>query len=129
MIQQKLLTVTVPCYNSEAYMRGCVDSLLAGGERVEIIIIDDGSTDNTGAIADEYADDFETQLAALQQRRPECDVAYSVVIGEKEYALDTRTLDLKNQDISQLLERLADPAVRPRILHDIFHDTLRPLRW
>ena len=29
----KLLTVTVPCYNSAAYMERCVDSLLAGGER------------------------------------------------------------------------------------------------
>ena len=47
------------------------------------------------------------QLAALQQRRPECEVTYNVVLGEKEYALDTKTLDLKNQDISQLLERLA----------------------
>lgn len=36
-------------------MRKCVDSLLLGGSRVEIIIIDDGSTDKTGQIADEYA--------------------------------------------------------------------------
>ena len=51
----KLLTVTVPCYNSAAYMENCVNSLLVGGEKVEIIIIDDGSTDETGRIADEYA--------------------------------------------------------------------------
>ena len=42
----KLLTVTVPCYNSEAYMEKCVDSLLKGGDRVEIIIINDGSKDS-----------------------------------------------------------------------------------
>ena len=57
-MSQKLLTVTVPCYNSQDYMRGCVESLLTGGERVEIIIIDDGSTDATGAIADEYASKY-----------------------------------------------------------------------
>ncbi len=51
----KLLTVTVPCYNSQDYMESCIDSLLPGGDRVEIIIIDDGSTDATGAIADGYA--------------------------------------------------------------------------
>lgn len=51
----KLLTVTVPCYNSEAYMEKCLDSLLTGGERVEILVIDDGSTDRTGEIADRYA--------------------------------------------------------------------------
>ena len=32
----KLLTVTVPCYNSQDYMEKCIDSLLRGGERVEI---------------------------------------------------------------------------------------------
>ena len=55
MLQQKLLTVTVPCYNSEAYMRTALDSLLTGGDALDIIIIDDGSKDGTGAIADEYA--------------------------------------------------------------------------
>ena len=35
----KLLTITVPCYNSENYMKKCVDSLLEGGENVEILIL------------------------------------------------------------------------------------------
>ena len=48
----KLLTVTVPCYNSEAYMEKCVESLLLGGDRVEIVIVNDGSRDRTGEIAD-----------------------------------------------------------------------------
>ena len=51
----KLLTVTVPCYNSQDYMEKCIESLLRGGKRVEIIVIDDGSKDNTGAIGDRYA--------------------------------------------------------------------------
>lgn len=51
----KLLTVAVPCYNSADYMRKCIDSLLVGGDRIEIVIIDDGSTDDTGVIADDYA--------------------------------------------------------------------------
>lgn len=51
----KLLSVAVPCYNSEAYMRKCIDSLLVGGEDVEILLVDDGSTkDATPGIADEY---------------------------------------------------------------------------
>lgn len=51
----KLITFAVPSYNSEAYMRKCIDSLLAGGEDVEIVIVNDGSKDATGSIADEYA--------------------------------------------------------------------------
>ena len=39
----KLLTITVPCFNSESYMHHCIDSLLVGGEDIEILIVDDGS--------------------------------------------------------------------------------------
>lgn len=63
----KLLTVTVPCYNSQDYMEKCVDSLLAGGEQMEIIIIDDGSKDNTGKIADSYAEKHPTIVKVIHQ--------------------------------------------------------------
>ena len=43
----KILSVAVPCYNSQEYMRKCVDSLLKGGEDVEILIVDDGPKDDT----------------------------------------------------------------------------------
>lgn len=52
----KLLSVAIPCYNSADYMEHCIQSLLAGGEEVEILIVDDGSAkDNTAKIADSYA--------------------------------------------------------------------------
>lgn len=66
-VEMKLLTLTVPCYNSEDYMRRCVDSLLAGGEDVEIIIVDDGSTDGTAQIADEYAKEYPSVVRAIHQ--------------------------------------------------------------
>ncbi|MBS6647041.1 MAG: glycosyltransferase [Clostridiaceae bacterium] len=64
----KLLSVAIPCYNSEAYMRHCIDTLLTGGEEVEIIIVDDGSTkDHTAQIADEYAQNYPTICRAVHQ--------------------------------------------------------------
>ncbi|MDE6845313.1 MAG: glycosyltransferase, partial [Lachnospiraceae bacterium] len=63
----KLLSVAIPCYNSEAYMRKCIDSLLMGGEDVEILIVDDGSTDRTGVIADEYENRYPSIVKAIHK--------------------------------------------------------------
>ena len=66
-MNNKLLTVTVPCYNSQDYMENCINSLLVGGDRVEIIIIDDGSSDNTGKIADNYAEKYPSIIKVVHQ--------------------------------------------------------------
>lgn len=63
----KLITFAVPCYNSESYMRHCIDSLLEGGEEVEILIVNDGSKDGTAQIADEYASKYPTIVRAIHQ--------------------------------------------------------------
>ena len=63
----KLLSIAIPSYNSEAYMSKCIDSLLIGGEDVEILIVDDGSTDRTAEIADEYAAKFPTLVKAIHK--------------------------------------------------------------
>lgn len=64
----KLLSVAIPCYNSAAYMRNCIESLLPGGDEVEILIVDDGSTkDNTAEIADEYERKYPGICRAIHQ--------------------------------------------------------------
>ncbi len=54
----KLLSVAIPCYNSQAYMGKCIESLLVGGEDVEIIVVNDGSSDDTELIAQKYHERF-----------------------------------------------------------------------
>ena len=63
----KLLSFVVPCYNSESYMKNCIHSLLTGGREVEIIIVDDGSTDGTADIADKYAEDYPELVKVVHQ--------------------------------------------------------------
>lgn len=65
---EKLLTFAVPCYNSAEYMDHCVETLLTGGEDVEIILVDDGSVkDNTPQKCDEWAEKYPTIIRAIHQ--------------------------------------------------------------
>ena len=67
-MDQKLITFAVPCYNSAAYMRHCIETLLSAGEQAEIILVDDGSVkDETPAICDEYAAKYPTIVKAIHQ--------------------------------------------------------------
>lgn len=51
-----LLSIIVPVYKTEQYLNQCVDSILAQTmENYELILVDDGSPDNSGAICDDYA--------------------------------------------------------------------------
>ena len=50
----KLLSFAIPCYNSAEYMEHCINTVLAGGDEVEVIIVDDGSKDNTKQIVENF---------------------------------------------------------------------------
>ena len=53
MMNNKLISVIVPVYNVEHYLNRCVDSILAQTySDLEILLVDDGSTDSSGAICD-----------------------------------------------------------------------------
>ena len=63
----KLLTVAIPCYNSEDYMEKSIRSALNGGEKVEVLIIDDGSTDSTLEIARKYEKKFPSIVKVIHK--------------------------------------------------------------
>ena len=54
----KLLSIAIPSYNAAAYLHYCVESLVIGGEQVEILIINDGSQDQTQEIAERFSTFF-----------------------------------------------------------------------
>lgn len=63
----KLLSITIPCYNSQDYMRKCIESLLPGGEDVEILIVNDGSKDDTASIGQEYQERYPTIVRLINK--------------------------------------------------------------
>ena len=53
-MDKELITVIVPVYNTELYLKRCVDSILNQTYKcLEILLVDDGSPDNSGVLCDE----------------------------------------------------------------------------
>ncbi|MBQ7183076.1 MAG: glycosyltransferase family 2 protein [Clostridia bacterium] len=63
----KLLSIAIPSYNSQDYMTHAVESLLPGGDEVEILIVDDGSKDRTAEIADDLEKRYPGIVRAIHQ--------------------------------------------------------------
>lgn len=65
-----MISVIVPVYNVEVYLPGCIESILDQTYKdFEILLIDDGSTDNSGKICDEYAKRDNRCIAIHQQNK------------------------------------------------------------
>ena len=61
------LSVVVPVYNVESYLAACLDSILAQTfTDLEVLLVDDGSTDGSTAIAEQYAERH-TNISMIQQ--------------------------------------------------------------
>lgn len=63
----KYITFAIPCYNSEAYMEKAINSILPAGEDVEILIVNDGSSDRTKKIGKQYAERFPSIVRVINK--------------------------------------------------------------
>ena len=106
-----MISVLVPVYNVENYLRRCLDSILAQTCRdFEIVLVDDGSTDQSGAICDAYAGEhtcirvIHQENAGLAQVR---NVSLAAARGDyitfvdSDDAIDPRLLETLLQDLTQ----------------------------
>ena len=64
---QKLLSVAIPSFNSQDYVSRAIESLLPGKEQVEVIVVDDGSTDDTAKIAEEYKEKYPDTVRLIKK--------------------------------------------------------------
>lgn len=66
-IVNTLVSIIIPVYNTEAYLRACLDSILCQTyKNYEVILVDDGSSDNSGILCDHLADEY-TEVVVVHQ--------------------------------------------------------------
>ena len=113
-----LLSIIVPLYNAERWLRRCVDSLLNQDlprEDYEIILVDDGSTDGSPKICDEYAAAHTGLVHVIHQpnggvsmaRNAALDVAvgdYVMFVDADDYVKENSFLEILNRCTNQHLD-------------------------
>ena len=68
-MNEKILTVTIPSYNVEAYLEDCLESFVNSEvmDDIEVLIVNDGSSDNTAKIAQRYVDKYENTFRLINK--------------------------------------------------------------
>jgi len=106
-------SIIVPVYNVALYLRECLDSILAqdSPSEYEVILVDDGSTDNSGAICDEYAEKY-PQFRVIHQKNQGVSAARNagLDIACGEYALFVDGDDLCHNLLLSRLDSFAESA-------------------
>ncbi len=115
----KLLTIAIPCYNSAAYMRKAIECLLPGGDDVEILVINDGSKDDTSAIAVEYEQKYPGIVRAIDQENKGHGGAVNTGIQNAK-GMYFKVLDsddwFKEEAYLKVLDKLSDISGGDRVL-------------
>lgn len=128
-MDSQLVSIIVPVYNAEQYLRVCIDSILAQTyKNIEIILVDDGSTDKSGNICDEYAkqDDrvrvfHQQNSGAAKARRIGLQEAKGEYIGfiDADDMIDCNMIMFNEQMQPGLLPFLVNKMYRSSILKDV----------
>ncbi|MBO7472459.1 MAG: glycosyltransferase family 2 protein [Ruminococcus sp.] len=104
-----MVSVIIPVYNAEKYLRECVDSVINQTYRnLEIILVDDGSPDNCGAICEEYVEKDSRVIFISKENSGPSDtrnVGFAASSGEYIYFLDSDD-SIRPNTIELLVERI-----------------------
>lgn len=108
-----ILSIVVPVFNVESFLKRCVDSLLNQDiekDRYEIILVDDGSSDNSGGLCDSFADS-ESNIKVIHQTNQGLSVARNsgIAIAKGEYILFVDSDDwIEENSLRSLIQRMDD---------------------
>lgn len=111
MNQENMVSIIIPVYNAEKYLHRCVDSVLKQTyQNLEILLIDDGSEDGSGAICDEYADQ---------------DCRVRVIHKENTGVSDTRNVGLDSASGEYILFVDSDDYIDEVMVENLFDRALK----
>ena len=106
-----LISVIVPVYNVESYLRKCLDSIVGQTyKKLEIILVDDGSTDGSGSICDEYAKE---------------DHRIKVIHKDNDGVSSARNIGIDNVEGKYILFVDADDIVNERYVEILYIELLK----
>lgn len=112
--QNKLLSVIIPTYNMEALLPQCLDSLLVkeGKEKLDVLVVNDGSKDCSSEIAHQYADNYPETFRVIDKENGNygscINAALPLILGKYVKILDADdSYETKNlEDYLRLLDKL-----------------------
>lgn len=124
-MKNKTLTISVAAYNSQDYLDRAIDSCLVNNlDQLEIIIVDDGSTDDTGIIADTYASEYPDSVKVIHKNNGHYGSAFNASLGiarGKYYKLLDSDDWLNKGALQEYIDILnasdADIALTPSVRH------------
>ena len=137
MESKPLLTVIVPAYNVENYLGDCLDSIMGQTQMDhKVIVVNDGSTDDTGKIAQRYADKYPDRVQCITQENQGLGAARNTGLAR----VDTEYVTFLDSDdwwdclfIEKLKQELAGHEGRPDIVFSLpwIYDSIskRCLPW
>ncbi len=109
-MEDKLISIIIPVYNVERYLRECIDSIIAQTyKNLEIILVDDGSSDKSGEICDEYSKK-DSRIKVIHKKNGGLSDARNVAldIAKGDYIGFIDSDDYIEKDMFQILYNLAE---------------------
>ena len=133
-----LFSVVIPVYNVENFIKNCLDSIIPQAEECiggcEILLIDDGSTDGSGRICDEYADQYPDIIRVFHKQNEGLLLTrrYGFKKALGEYVINCDSDDLLEPDMLRSVRDEVNKYDRPDVIiinHNMYDDGNRTVAY